>query len=128
MPTILRWFTWMCFGFALFLPVSLMPVGGYYIGDESVTLAEFWRRGGGPMFFVAGIMFPVCGYGFVRARDWARYLFVALHAAVVVVSLLVAAVSWDILLEVGWLAFIVYNLFWSPAATAYFAREQHQGI
>jgi hypothetical protein len=40
------------------------PAGGHYINEQQVTFEEFWRRGGGPIFFVAGILFPITGYGF----------------------------------------------------------------
>jgi len=110
----------MCFGFALFLPFSLIPVGGHYINEQEVTFQEFWRRGGGPIFFLAGILFPVCGYGFVRAQNWSRYLFTALHAAVPLSSLFFGGVGWDIFFALGWLGFVVYYLFWQPAVREYF--------
>ena len=95
MPAILRWFTWMCFGFALFLPLSLIPYGSHRINEVEVTFAEFWRRGGGPLFFIAGIVFPILGYGFVRRRNWARYGFTAVQVALAVVTPILGGAGWE---------------------------------
>src|SRR6266403_2744466 len=102
MPKILRWFTWMCFGFGLFLPLSLIPSGGHYINEQQVTFAEFWHRGGGPIFFIAGILFPVTGYGFVHAQDWSRYLFAALQIGILATSLFFGGLDWQVSLGRLW--------------------------
>ena len=120
MPTILRWFTWMCFAFGLFLPLSLIPAGGHYIDEQQVTFEEFWRRGGGPIFFVAGILFPITGYGFVHAQNWSRYLFTALQIAIPVISLFFGGLDWQVLLSLVWIAFVIYYLFWLPSVRGYF--------
>ena len=120
MPKILRWFTWMCFGFALFLPLSLIPGGGHSINGQQVTFEEFWRRGGGPIFFVAGILFPITGYGFVHARNWSRYLFTALQLAMPVSSLFLGTLDWQVLLGFAWTGFVAYYLFWVPTLRDYF--------
>ena len=120
MPKILRWFTRMCFAFALFLPLSLIPAGGRYINGQQVTFEEFWRRGGGPIFFVAGILFPIAGYGFVRAQSWSRYLFAALQIAIPISSLLLGGLDWQVWLAVGWSAFVIYYLFWVSSVREYF--------
>jgi len=120
MPQILCWFTWMCFGFGLFLPLSLIPAGGHFINGQQVTFEEFWRRGGGPIFFVAGILFPITGYGFVRAQNWSRYLFTALQLAIPVSSLFFGTLDWQVLLGFAWTAFVAYYLFWLPTVRDYF--------
>jgi hypothetical protein len=120
MPKILHWLTWMCFGFAFFLPLSLIPAGGHYINGQQVTFAEFWRRGGGPIFFIAGILFPIAGYGFVHAQRWSRYLFAALQIAIPVSSLFFGSLDWQVLLGVAWAAFVIYYLFWMPIVREYF--------
>jgi len=117
---ILRWFTWMCFGFAFFLPLSLIPAGGHYVNEQQVTFAEFWHRGGGPTFFVAGILFPIAGYGFVRARNWARYLFAALWVAIPATSFLIGGFDWQVPLSCAWAGFVIYYLFWRPSVREYF--------
>ena len=124
MPKILRWFTWMCFAFGLFLPLSVIPVGGYYINEQQVTFEEFWRRGGGPIFFVAGILFPITGYGFLRGRNWARYLFAALQIALLLTYPFFGTLDWQVLFCLAWIAFVIYYLFWSPAVRQYFAVSQ----
>jgi hypothetical protein len=122
MPKILRWFTWMCFGFFLFVPLSLIRAGGHYINGQEVTFEEFWRRGGGPIFFAAGILFPIAGYGFVRAQSWSRYLFAALQAAIPVSSLFLGGIDLQLLLSVALSAFAIYYLFWVPSVRKYFER------
>ena len=124
MPKILRWFTWMCFAFGLFLPLSLIPAGGHYINEQQVTFEEFWRRGGGPIFFVAGILFPITGYGFLRGRNWSRYLFTALQIAILLSYPFFGTVDWQVLFCLAWVAFVIYYLFWSPTVRQYFAVSQ----
>ena len=124
MPKILRWFTWMCFAFGLFLPLSLIPAGGYYINEQQVTFEEFWRRGGGPIFFVAGILFPITGYGFLRGRNWSCYLFAALQIAILLSYPFFGTLDWQVLFCLAWIAFVIYYLFWSPAVRQYFAVSQ----
>jgi hypothetical protein len=126
MPRILRWLMWMCFGFGLFLPLSLIPVGGHYINGQQVTFEEFWRRGGGPIFFVAGILFPIAGYGFVRARNWSRYLYVGMHIPLVIWSLI--GFSLDSLLTIAWTAFAIYYLFFRANVREYFGGVGDAGI
>jgi len=120
MPKILRWFTWMCFAFALFLPLSLIPAGGHYINEQQVTFEEFWRRGGGQIFFAAGILFPIAGYGFVRAKSWSRYLFTALQIAIPVSCFFFAGVDWQVWFGIAWSAFVIYYLFRVPSVRDYF--------
>ena len=76
MPSGLKSITRGCFIFALFLPLAFFP-GDAWIAETPVTHEEFWRQGGGPLFVFAGIVFPIIGYGFVRARNWARYAYLA---------------------------------------------------
>jgi hypothetical protein len=128
MPKILRWLTWMCFAFCLFVPLSLIPAGGHYINGVQVTFEEFWRRSGGPTFFLAGVLFPLCGYGFVRAQNWFRYVFAALQFALPVGTLFFGGVDWDILLGVVWAALITYYLFWRPNVREYFRANESASI
>jgi len=118
----------MCFGFGLFLPLSLIPGGGNYINGVQVTFEEFWRRGGGPTFFFAGILFPLCGYGFVRAWNWSRYLFIALQFALPASAFFFGILGWDTLFGVVWAALITYYLFWRPNVREYFGVDESVSI
>jgi hypothetical protein len=93
------------------------PFGGSINGQE-VSFGEFWRRGGGPAFFIAGILFPITGYGFLRARNWSRYLFIGTSVASVVLSLFGSL--FNALVELLWAAAVTYYLFWWPAVRDYF--------
>ena len=75
MPGGLRFLTTVCFVFASFVPFSILPLDVYFVDGEPASLGEFWRSGVGPLMFLTGIVLPVIGYGFIRARPWARYLF-----------------------------------------------------
>jgi hypothetical protein len=118
----------MCFGFGLFLPLSLIPAGGHSINGVQVTFEEFWRRGGGPIFFLAGILFPLSGLGFVRAQNWSRYLFSVLQFAFPVCTLFFGRFDWDTLFAVVWAAFVAYYLFRRPSVREYFGVDGVQGI
>ena len=120
MPKILGWFMRMCFAFALFLPLSLIPAGGHYINGQQVTFEEFWRRGGGPIFFIAGILFPLTGYGLVRAQNWSRHLFAALQFSIPASSLVFGGMGWETLLGIGWAIFVAYYLFCRSDVRQYF--------
>jgi len=122
MPTILRWFTWICFGFGLLLPLSLIPAGGHYINGQQVTFEEFWHRGGGPIFFIAGILFSITGYGFVHSRNWSRYLFTALRVAILLSYPFFGTLDWQVLFCLVWVGFVIYYLFWLPSAREYFGE------
>jgi hypothetical protein len=123
MPMGLRFLTFICFGFALFLPLSLLPFGGSINGQE-VSFTEFWRRGGGPTFFIIGILFPITGYGFLRARNWSRYLFAGFNVALAVFSVFgslpVFSSLPDAVIELVLVAAITYYLFCWPAVRNYF--------
>jgi hypothetical protein len=117
MPTGLRLLTYACFGFGLFLPLSLLPFG-HRIGGQEVSFAEFWRRGGGPAFFIAGILFPITGYGFLRARAWSRYLFVGISIALAILSAFSSLR--EALMALVWAAAVAYYLFCWPQVRDYF--------
>ena len=91
-----------------------------YISGQQVTFAEFWHRSGGPIFFIAGILFPVTGYGFVHAQNWSRYLFAALQIGILATSLFFGGLDWQVLLGVAWAAFVIYYLFLLPNVREYF--------
>jgi hypothetical protein len=61
--------------FSLFAPLSLLPVG-MRVNDVPVGVVEFWRSGGGPIFFCFGAISAFTLFGFVAARRWSRFLFV----------------------------------------------------
>lgn len=121
MPIGLRLLTFACFGFALFLPLSLLPFG-HRINGEEVSFTEFWRRGGGPAFFIAGILFPITGYGFLRARSWSRYLFVGISIALAILSAFGSLP--DALMGLVWAAAVTYYLFWWPPVKDYFGASE----
>jgi hypothetical protein len=117
MPLGLRLLTFACFGFGLFLPFSLLPFGHRIYGQE-VSFTEFWRLGGGPAFFIAGILFPLTGYGFLRARSWSRYLFVGISIALAVLSTFSSLAEG--LMALVWAAAVTFYLFCWPQVRGYF--------
>ena len=125
MPRILRWLTRLCFGFGLFLPMSLIPLpfGFYRINGVEVTFAEFWRQGGGPTFFAIGAASLIVAYGFVRARNWSRYIFAGLQHAFWIITPLFTGFSFEMLFSLAWAAFVTYYLFFRPEVRAYFTHE-----
>jgi hypothetical protein len=121
MPMGLRLLTFACFGFALFLPLSLLPFGHRLHGQE-VSFTEFWRRGGGPAFFIAGVLFPLTGYGFLSARGWSRYLFVGISIGLAILSTFSSLA--DGLMALVWAAAVTYYLFWWPTVRNYFGASE----
>lgn len=107
--------------------MSLIPVGGHFIGQERISFIHFWRRGAGPAFLLAGILFPLCSYGFLRARNWARYLYVGIHIALIPWSLVVAP-SIGSLLAIAWLVFALYYFFFRPQVLDYFGVLDRSNI
>jgi len=77
MPTGLRLATGLSLIFTLFIPGAVMPFGQQSIDGVDVSLAEFWRRGGGPMFLCIGGISTLFAYGFIQARRWIRPVVVA---------------------------------------------------
>ena len=127
MPKFLHRLATTGFCFAIAVPMSLIPIAGHHIGREQVSFIDFWRRGVGPMFFLAGILFPVCSYGFVRARNWARYLYVATCIAIVLWSLIVIPTVGS-LLGIAWLGLVVYYFFFRPQVLDYFGVLERSDI
>jgi hypothetical protein len=80
MPVVLKGLTGFCFASILFPIIALLP-GHFTISGQEVSHAEFWRLGGGPTFVLIGILFPVCGYGFVSRKFWAPRLFMGILIA-----------------------------------------------
>jgi hypothetical protein len=76
MPHGIRVATLLCALFSIFAPLSLLPGGTYRIDGVQVGFAEFWKRGGGPVFFAFGVGCAFLAYGFLRARRWSRPFFV----------------------------------------------------
>jgi len=76
MPLGLRIATLWCAMFSTFLAAALLPGAMYFIDDVPVGLTEFWRRGGGPVFFSVGAVHALLVYGLLGARRWSRPLFV----------------------------------------------------
>ena len=116
----------MGFCFTLFLPLSLIPAGGHSIGGQEVTFTEFWQCGGGPTFFIAGIRFPLTSYGFLRARNWSRYVYVGMHLPMIVWTLVCFALL-NGLLVIGWTAFATYYLFFRQDVREYFGIAERAG-
>jgi hypothetical protein len=116
----LRLLTLACFGFSLFLPFSLVPFGHRMYGQE-VSFTEFWRLGGGPAFFIAGILFPLTGYGFLRARSWSRYVFVGISIALSVLSTFSSLAEG--LMALVWAAAVTFYLFCWPQVRDYFGAS-----
>src|SRR5262245_36280456 len=69
--------------FSLFAPLSFLPVG-QKVNDVPVGVLEFWRSGGGPIFFVLGLLSTTTLFGFLAARRWSRILFVLIIALMTV--------------------------------------------
>jgi hypothetical protein len=106
--------------FRVWFILATVVDSSHYINGHQVTFEEFWRRGGGPIFFICGILFPIIGYGFVRARNWSRYFFTGLQIAIPVMSLFLGSFDWQILLGLVWIVFVIYYLFWLPSVREYF--------
>jgi len=75
MPWLLKWLTVLCFASVLAPVIAAIPGGIFTINGQEVSHAEFWRLGGGPLFVLVGIIFPVTGYAFAKRKRWGRYLF-----------------------------------------------------
>lgn len=88
MPKGLRVVTGMCMIFTLFFPMAFVPFGTCMIDGAPVSFSEFWRRGGGPLFMVTGIVCALLAYGFIYARRWVRPLALAFGWSLVVISIL----------------------------------------
>ena len=127
MPRPLHWLTTICFVFALFAPLSFLPLTGQVTVDGvPVSLRESWRSGDGPIFFGFGILFPIVGFGFIRRRTWSRFVYVAIHLALAICALRFSVAESMALLV--WSALTAWYLFGAAAVTHYFAAESHHGI
>ena len=122
MPLGLRLITAACLLMSCFLPVALIPMDGFFIGDKPVSFTEFWRRGGGLVFCSVGVVFALLAYGFISARRWARLSFVLAGLAIAIVSFISDhGISTEGIMTLGlfWLLPAWY-LFSRPAARDYF--------
>jgi hypothetical protein len=72
MPIGLRVATTMSLLSIMFLPIAFLPFGEHQIDGIHVSFAEFWQRGGGPVFAGIGLIGVLLSYGFIRARRWIR--------------------------------------------------------
>ena len=120
MPVGLRLLTTLCFALALFLPFSILPLDIYIVDDKQASLGEFWRSGKGPFMFLAGIIFPIIGYGFVEARTWAPYLFSGLWFLFLIKVLIFFRSIDDVLGTFVIAAAVTFYLFWWPRVREYF--------
>jgi hypothetical protein len=112
-----------CFIGVLFIPLALIPAGGHWINGEAVSFTEFWRRGGGPMFIVVGILLPLIGCGIAARKDWSRYAFIGFLLLTLGFST-IAQPHWDELISVLFIAFIIWYLFWRHTVREYFAVDE----
>src|SRR3954452_11137130 len=122
MPYGLRMIAVGCFVGALFLVLAVVPGGGHWINGEAVSFTEFWRRGGGPLFLVVGILLPVIGYGIVTRQRWSRSWF----AGFLIITALFSVTfhpEWADLVGLLFTAFLVWYLFRRRTVRAYFDRS-----
>lgn len=87
MPKGLRLATMLSLIFTLFLPVAFIPFGRHSVDGVDVLFAEFWRRGGGPIFVCIGAISVLFAYGFIRACRWIRPVVVVLGWCLVILAI-----------------------------------------
>jgi peptidoglycan/LPS O-acetylase OafA/YrhL len=121
MPPGLRVATFLCSVFGILAPVSLLPFGTHRIDGVTVGFAEFWQRGGGPVFFALGIGCALLAYGFLRARRWSRPLFV-----LAVLSLTLPAVCMSLPAAETRLLFQLFSAAWHSGT--FFTVVQSESI
>jgi hypothetical protein len=119
MPIGLRFIMSGCFIGVLFAFVAFLPFLEWRIDDVPISFSEFWRRGGGPLCLLVGILLPVIGYGLATARNWSRYLLMGFG----VVGLTLTVLSeplFDALMSFVANAVLFYYLFWRHTVRSYF--------
>ena len=89
--------------------------------DRVMSLGELWRSGGGPALFLAGVVFPLSGFGFFYAQPWSRYTYLAAIALFVGWSAFHSVISAS--LGTAWLVYSALYLFGDEAARAYFTHR-----
>lgn len=122
MPVGLRMIMRGCFIGVLFIPLALLPTGGHWINGEAISFTEFWHRGGGLMFLVAGTLLPLIGHGIATRKSWSRYAFLGFLIITLVFSI-TAQPLWDDLISLLFLPLIVWYLFWRHSVRDYFAAN-----
>jgi hypothetical protein len=74
MPIALRWISFFCF-FGILFAGSVFPFWKFHLNGEVVSYKEFWASGVGLEMFLLGLLLPMCGFGFLKKRNWSRLLF-----------------------------------------------------
>jgi hypothetical protein len=124
MPGGLRFLATVCFFFAVFVPFSIVPLDIYLVDEKPATLGEFWRSGMGPLIFLAGIIFLITGYGFVRARTWARYLFSGVWFLCLIKGIVFFQSIGNVLTTFAIAVAVAYYLFWNSNVRNYFGSTR----
>ena len=129
MPFILKWLTALCFAGVLFPVIAAIPGGTCTINGHEVSHTEFWRLGGGPLFVLVGIVFPIVGYAFAKCKSWGRYLFAGFFAFVIIATLIAGQFipvyrtrPVDLVQYPLFMWFIIWYLFFKSNVKAYFNR------
>jgi hypothetical protein len=125
MPIGIRLITGLCLLMSVFLLVAFLPFGDFAIDDTPVSFAEFWRRGGGLVFCVTGATFAFLAYGFIRARRWARFVFIIAGCAITLKAFLDdrELKPDNIIVFLVMVAVPVWYLFFRRSVTDYFSQS-----
>jgi hypothetical protein len=124
MPAGLRTATFLCALFSIFAPVSLLPFGTYAVDGVPVSLAEFWQRGGGPIYFGFGVGSALLVYGFLRARRWSRPLFVIAILSLALPAVWFESAAWGeaIAASAALSALVFWYIYHRRTVREYFSR------
>ena len=130
MPLILKWLTVLCFAGVLFPVIAAIPGGNFTINGQEVSHAEFWRFGGGPLFVLVGIVFPITGYAFAKRKAWGRFLFTGFFFAGIITMLIAGQFvpvyrmrPVDFIQYPISMALLVWYLFFKRSVREYFNKE-----
>jgi hypothetical protein len=67
-------------------------------------------------------LFPITGYGFLRARSWSHYFFIGINLASAIFSLFGSLP--DAIGALLWSGGVTYYLFWWPTVRDYFRAPE----
>ena len=111
------------FSFSVFFFYSVVPHDGFRLNEHSVTYAEWWLCGAGPLAASVGIFFPLAGTLLLRKSPYARPLYVLLLASLILIPNLLWGYFLHAVLGATIVAAICYFLYSNEAST-YFASNK----
>jgi len=117
----------MCFAGALFPIIAAIPGNGFRINGQAVSHANFWRLGGGPLFVIVGIVFPIAGSAFVKRKSWGRYLLAGFFIVSIIARLIAGEFVpiyknslIDFIESLVFISLLVWYLFFKTSVKEYF--------